>query len=88
MGEYMGFGMAGVVGGFIVGYMFAINIRQKRLLQGGKTDAGMAFRRPVTGILTTIGFFVFLIIGRKLELRQMKQTRKLTLMHVHFEEHV
>jgi hypothetical protein len=31
---------------------------------------------PLTGILTTIGFFVFLIIGRKLKLRQIKQERE------------
>ena len=28
---------------------------------------------PLTGILTTIGFFVFLIIGRSLKLRQIKR---------------
>lgn len=27
---------------------------------------------PLVGILTTIGFFVFLIIGRKLRLRKRK----------------
>jgi len=27
---------------------------------------------PLVGILTTISFFTFLIIGRKLRLRQMK----------------
>jgi hypothetical protein len=32
---------------------------------------------PLSGILTTIGFFVFLIIGRKIVLKRMKQNRKL-----------
>jgi hypothetical protein len=31
---------------------------------------------PLSGILTTIFFFVFLIIGRKLALKRMKQDRK------------
>jgi hypothetical protein len=30
---------------------------------------------PLTGILTTIGFFVFLIIGRELKLWQMKRKK-------------
>jgi hypothetical protein len=30
---------------------------------------------PLTGILTTIGFFVFLIIGRNLRLRQMRRKK-------------
>jgi hypothetical protein len=30
---------------------------------------------PLTGILTTIGFFVFLLIGRNLKLRQMKRKK-------------
>jgi hypothetical protein len=30
---------------------------------------------PLTGILTTVGFFVFLIIGRNLRLRQMKRKK-------------
>lgn len=30
---------------------------------------------PLTGILTTIGFFVFLIIGRNLRLWQMKRKK-------------
>jgi hypothetical protein len=30
---------------------------------------------PLTGILTTIGFFVFLIIGRNLKLWQMKRKK-------------
>ena len=31
---------------------------------------------PLSGILTTICFFVFLIIGRNLKLRRMKKDRK------------
>jgi hypothetical protein len=30
---------------------------------------------PLVGMLTTIGFFVFLIIGRQLKLRKMKNSR-------------
>jgi hypothetical protein len=31
---------------------------------------------PLVGILTTVGFFVFLIIGRNLKLRKMKRNRQ------------
>lgn len=31
---------------------------------------------PLVGILTTVGFFVFLIIGRKLKLRKMKRSKQ------------
>ena len=30
----------------------------------------------LTGILTTLGFFVFLIIGRNLKLRQMRRKKE------------
>lgn len=30
---------------------------------------------PLVGIGTTVGFFVFLIIGRNLKLRKMKRSR-------------
>lgn len=38
MGEYLGFGMAGVVGGFLVGYIVP-SIFSKNTSSGGKTDA-------------------------------------------------
>jgi hypothetical protein len=31
---------------------------------------------PLVGILTTVGFFVFLIIGRSYKLRRMKRKRQ------------
>jgi hypothetical protein len=31
---------------------------------------------PLVGILTTIGFFTFLIIGRAVKVRQMKRNHK------------
>jgi hypothetical protein len=31
---------------------------------------------PLVGILTTVGFFVFLIIGRNLKLRRMKHKKQ------------
>jgi hypothetical protein len=31
---------------------------------------------PLTGILTTIGFFVFLIIGRYVKLRKMRRKKQ------------
>ena len=34
---------------------------------------------PLVGILTTICFFLFLIIGRNMRLRKMKKERKNTL---------
>jgi hypothetical protein len=34
---------------------------------------------PLVGILTTIGFFVFLIIGRNLKLRKLKRKSKGTV---------
>ena len=33
---------------------------------------------PLVGILTTIGFFSFLIVGRAVKLRKMKKTIELT----------
>ena len=30
---------------------------------------------PLVGILTTVGFFMFLIIGRKVKLRLMRKSR-------------
>jgi len=30
---------------------------------------------PLVGILTTVGFFLFIIVGRALRLRQLKQGR-------------
>jgi hypothetical protein len=31
---------------------------------------------PFVGILTTVGFFTFLIVGRAVKLRKMKHSRK------------
>ncbi len=33
---------------------------------------------PLSGILTTIFFFVFLIVGRKLALERVKKTKSVT----------
>jgi len=30
---------------------------------------------PLVGILTTVGFFMFLMIGRKVKLRQMRKIK-------------
>ena len=73
MGEYIGFSLAGVVGGLIVGYSFPSIFGKKKQYNfkgGKKLMLEWLTGDPLSGILTTIFFFVFLIVGRKLDLNE------------------
>lgn len=78
-GENIGFTTVGCIGGLIAGYIYPTIFSKEE--KGGKNQK-MLFSGilpvfltgdPLNGIGTITGFLVFAMIGRKIQLRKMKQ---------------
>ena len=74
-GENVGFTVVGCAGGLIAGYIYPTIFNKTQ--KGSKAVLGILpvflTGDPLNGIGTISGFFIFAMIGRKLQLRKMKQ---------------